>query len=865
MTAAWDEKAVFLKAIALAGEDRERYLREACPNEEAIERISRLIRAHEDATRAPDATVATSATPLEAEPQPASFDEFRVIRRIGAGGMGVVYLARDDVLDRTVALKVLSQRLTDSAKARARFADEAKLTASLRHPAIVTVYKFGEVGESCYIASEYVEGPTFEQAINEHAERLGRAGHAHERRAWRREAAEACAAVAEALQAAHAARIVHRDVKPSNILLDQRAGARLTDFGIARRLTEADLGQQTAVVGSCHYMSPEQASVEAARVDERSDVFSLGVTLYEAIALRKPFDGDTVLDVLRAIQSADAARLRTFDKSIDRDLETICHKAIEKRPVDRYQTAAHMAADLRCWLRGDPILARPPSLARRSKRFLRRHRRPALVAAALLLIAATAWIIRLGESTRASLAFLREAASAPVGSLSTPSLAQIVVRGNGLLVGRGDLPPDVDQVRAGVNDLLRERIDDARAVLAEIDASLGRVEESVRRARFADFERIAGDLGDVCIQESAVTPFIDDAIIAATRDIASQTRGGVVTVDPAFLEGPARDYRVVVLSLMQHPGSPVEAASSDASASIEVASGYYRIAVHDPSGRVREYTRSIRLRERIMLEPDWSRPVATERMARIEGATLTWPAVVAGEPHPYAGASVVVAPFLIDRYEVSNRDYRAYFDTLDRTEKERRRPALWSVHGYPHGRAGGRYAEHPWDDLPVVGVTWFSANEYAAWAGKRLPTYAEWTLAAAGRQWRRYPFAGEWDEDDLPANIYAPSTAPYAESVLAVRTMPSGATPEGVHHMFGNVHEWTESIGFYLDDSGLEKASDNVRMLCGGAWNAVAQGDAALIPHRFDADRLAASEFVGFRCALSLGGEDGVTNTTGAQ
>lgn len=371
MTTPWNEKQIFLHALGLSGDERERYLRDACPDQQSLLRIRELLRSHELASGS------FLETPPEHNPvpepidRPLAFDEFRIIRKLGSGGMGTVYLATDEVLDRTVALKILSQQLTDSARARARFEDEAKLAASLQHPNIVTVYKYGEVGGDCYMASAYVEGSTFADLISN---RTNNQTDEPEDRQWKRRVAEICASVGEALQAAHNQRIVHRDIKPSNILIDVDGKARLTDFGIAKRLSDSLVSDQTSVIGSCHYMSPEQASIEQLAIDERSDIFSLGVAMYEALSLTKPFDGDTIHEVLHAIRTTEPKGLRTIDRSIDRDLETICHKAIEKVPVARYQTAAHMAADLRCWLRGDPILASPPTALRKITKALNRRK-----------------------------------------------------------------------------------------------------------------------------------------------------------------------------------------------------------------------------------------------------------------------------------------------------------------------------------------------------------------------------------------------------------------------------------------------------------------------------------------------------------
>ncbi len=375
MTAQWHEKQVFLTAIQLPESEREQYLRTACPDEASLERVKRLIRAHQKTESAFLERHPSSVTEPDNAFESRQYDEFRILRQIGIGGMGAVYLANDEILGRVVALKVLSRHVTNPGKARTRFEDEARLAASLRHPNIVTVYKFGEIDGDCYIASEYVDGPTLRQLIEQRRSAAGDSkSRGHDAREWRRDVARYVASIGEALHTAHAARIVHRDVKPSNILIDSMVGARLTDFGIAKRLIESDLEQRTEVVGSCHYMSPEQASIEQSNIDERSDVFSLGVTLYEALTLRRPFDGATVHEVLHSIQTSEALRLRTIEPSIDRDLETICHKAIEKRPVDRYQTASHFSADLQCYLTGQPILAKPPSAIRKVQRTLYKRR-----------------------------------------------------------------------------------------------------------------------------------------------------------------------------------------------------------------------------------------------------------------------------------------------------------------------------------------------------------------------------------------------------------------------------------------------------------------------------------------------------------
>lgn len=380
MPAEFNEKTAFLEAIALKGAEREAYLQRACPDDASRARLQRLVEQYEQSA-AEQSGKTTAAAP---RPGPTQIDEFRIIQTIGEGGMGTVYLAEDAVLGRRVALKVLASHLTGSETALARFTTEARSTAALNHPGIVPVFKLGFDGVNHYIVSELVDGPTLASLIMDERRRRGAESKTTDLKAWHRVAAQHMLAVADALEATHRANIIHRDVKPSNILIDKVHGARLTDFGIARHLVDQAPPHVTARIGTCHYMSPEQASLAAAVVDQRSDVFSLGVVMYETLTLQRPFEGNDVDQVLRAVIATDPPRVRRLDRSIPKDLETICHKALEKQPERRYQSAAHMAADLRCFLAGNPILAQAPTMGRRAWTFARRNR--AYVAPACILI-----------------------------------------------------------------------------------------------------------------------------------------------------------------------------------------------------------------------------------------------------------------------------------------------------------------------------------------------------------------------------------------------------------------------------------------------------------------------------------------------
>lgn len=378
MTDDFDEKVAFFNALPRVGEGLEDWLRAQGYSEAQERRVRELLAAHARSGAlelGPILPSVAGAFAAESLPAGHSLDEFRIDRLLGSGGMGVVYRATDTLLGRDVAIKLLTPLLVGSDEALGRFRNEARAAAIVSHPVLVPVYRIGTAGGFHYIVSEFVDGRTMARAIEDEIERRRMSADDESARGWMRRAVEWAAAVAEALDACHRAGVIHRDVKPSNILLDRHDRPRLTDFGIARRLADPGVTKVGTVAGSCYYMSPEQASLAAVPLDGRSDVFSLGVVLYELLVLRRPFDGREVEEVLRAVSTDEPRLLRRIDSRIPAELETIVRTALEKDRSRRYQTAAHLAAELRAWLAGRPIMARPPSLYRRAVGRLRRHRR----------------------------------------------------------------------------------------------------------------------------------------------------------------------------------------------------------------------------------------------------------------------------------------------------------------------------------------------------------------------------------------------------------------------------------------------------------------------------------------------------------
>lgn len=467
-------------------------------------------------------------------------DGYTITRRLGSGGMGIVYAASQQTLDRQVALKLIRMGMWSTEEQIARFTAEATAAASLHHPGVVAVHDFGQWHGFHYFSMELVDGPTLAQLL-----KSGPLEHDHAIRLVRQ--------VCDAVHHAHEHGILHRDLKPSNVLIDKDR-ARISDFGLARVSTndgDSGLTLSGAMVGTPSYMSPEQALGESKRVTHASDVYSIGAILYESLTGRAPFRAATPVETMRQVVDEIPAAPRVLNPAISRDLETICLKCLEKDPDRRYASARELERELERIELGHPIMARPLGIWGRAWRWCRRQ--PALAATlALLVVSLLAGTITSSIMWRQSVEHAKEAERRLIAETQAKADAQHYAE-NATAVTRFFTEDVLGQagpfVNANRDTKLSEVLDAAASKVDEKFQDRPLIEAAVREA----IGKTYMDLGklDVCQPhlERAVEIYQHELGLDNPQTLAAMHRVGMFFFSTGrFAEAEAQYAKIVKVS-----------------------------------------------------------------------------------------------------------------------------------------------------------------------------------------------------------------------------------------------------------------------------------------------------------------------------
>ncbi len=815
----WSEmERVFAEALERPDAEREAFVRErAGEDEELRDEVLGMLRAGapEDFIEPP--------TPADVRglhaPALQKLGEFELLEKIGEGGMGVVYRAWQPSLQRTVAVKIAKAMLGQSERQCEAFEREARSGGKLTHPGIVKIYSVGREGGVSYFAMEYVKGTTLKAEITRLIDHLApQSGSSHlpdsRENTYFRRVAQIIVEAADAIQYAHENGVIHRDIKPGNLLLDSAGRVRLVDFGLARNEAEAGDSQSGIVRGTVPYLSPEQVRASRSHIDQRTDVYSLGVVLFELLTLRPPFLGDTRDGILREIEEKDPPVIRRLNARVPRDLAIICAKAMSKEPGDRHQTAGQLRTQAQKFLDGLAIDDVPPTLRQRASRCARRNR-GVLVGIGIVALTATLMLLWNRRANRSAqidtqLEPIRSTlAASPFGELPFETLLDL----RGGLDRLEALGAEQDEVRE-LHDAfarLRERM------WAKANAALrGLAADELRPEQRSRLER-----------ESIVTFWRGSLLFP--EDERFRSRAGIEKTELSVFatdESAAPIGALVHLRVVDPFDSSVGARETLGSTPLEhyaLDNGVYRVTVEFTQGGFTEFSvvsessllpvRIEAVRRAVTVDPpaDW---------VRFEACDYTFPTDQNLTPgRTLDGRTVHLDAFVVSPFEATNAQYWAFLEATGHARPEHR------TFIEDDAEFLARYGNYP--------VTWIpfpDAEEFARWMGARLPTAAEFCRMAGGLEGRALPYVTTDVDAPLLGNVHHPQRIAdserenwelYLASASPVDSHPEARTPEGLYHMFGNVSELSESVAV-TDIGGGAASEPDLRARCrfGGSWAA---------------------------------------------